>query len=133
MKLNPIENWIFRLQSFNPRKLFNMDFLAGLLTFPIIVIPSHFALHETVDLSCTISFLLLGSRAGFYSSGSVQDFHLIPFSFSIPKSVRIKNTKISTAKVAIIFRTLHFAFKQFSILIIKEGGIPKIPSIRTPF
>ena len=51
MKLNPIENWIFRSQSFNPRKLFNMEFLAGLLTFPIIVIPSHFALHETVDLS----------------------------------------------------------------------------------
>jgi len=44
--------------------------MAGLLTHPMAVIPSHFLQIETV-VSFTVSELT--------AAGTVQDFHLIPF------------------------------------------------------
>jgi hypothetical protein len=52
--------------------------LAGLLTYSLIVLkPSqeHSSSHE--EESCSVAYTV---RYGAYSSGSVQDLHLIPFS-----------------------------------------------------
>ena len=76
------------LQSFFPRKLSNYFFaLAGLLTYPHFGRPSHSA-NGTVA-----KYAKMLHRT--YSSGSVQDFHLIPFSsdngYIVPNQCRDKS------------------------------------------
>ncbi len=60
------------IPSLIPRKLKIKTALAGLLTYPHSERPSHFSGGETVTL-------FVRMLHGIYSSGSVQDLHLIPF------------------------------------------------------
>lgn len=61
------------IPSLIPRKLKTKTALAGLLTYPRFLRPSHSA------CGATVAFRLLKTLHRTYSSGSVQDLHLIPF------------------------------------------------------
>jgi hypothetical protein len=81
--------------------------LAGLLTYSIFGHPSH-SLRNSGKKYCSKTF------GGAYSSGSVQDFHLIPFSVSSPE--RERTPPKFEAKVSENFKfTAHFVKKNVFI------------------
>ena len=68
--------------------------LAGLLTCPRFEPPSH---PEYIG---TVAIMFVKTLHRTYSSGSVQDLHLIPSSSNMPNDISETNAK---TKIAIIF------------------------------
>ena len=75
--------------------------LAGLLTYSVIERPSHSL--RTVD------WVVFNDFGGAYSSGAVQDFHLIPFSSLFRRTGFV--TPKPEAKVNIIFKQFPIFYK----------------------
>jgi hypothetical protein len=75
--------------------------LAGLLTCSIFKLPSR-SFSEQWKKYCSKTF------GGAYSSGAVQDFHLIPFSMRFPKRNSITKTGCKDKHFFLMREKYHF-------------------------